>query len=113
MAFQGVNITIKQLPEILLKKTKYIEKLWSKGDYHKIRLLRDSSKSIEILIYHHSAGTDSYFHDTEARYYSWEDIQVMSENKLENGENFMVVVMPYKSGVHFTKGSLAPHFTSN
>jgi hypothetical protein len=106
--FKGLSITINQAPKVVRNKAKLVRKLWREGNLTKLRELRDLSKNMEIIIYHHSFGTDSYYHDIEGRYYTWNQIQHMSNTKLDAGKTFLTVVMPYKSGIHFTKSSLSP-----
>ncbi|MGN7203937.1 hypothetical protein ACTHQF_06655 [Pedobacter sp. SAFR-022] len=104
-----VSINDKSVPKVIRKKAKLIAELWKKNKIDKLRELRESSKNFGIHIYHHSQGTDSYYHDTEGRYYAWAQIEAMDLLRLNNGEHFSTVVIPYKAGIHFIKSSLAPN----
>jgi hypothetical protein len=108
-----ISINDKSVPKVIRRKAKLIAELWAKGKFDKLRALRDSSRSFDIQIYHHSQGTDSYYHDTEGRYYTWAQIEAMDARRLDAGEHFSTVVIPYKAGIHFTKSSLAPNPSLN
>jgi len=83
-------------------------KLWSSGKLQELRALRDSTQNLQIQIYHHSQGTDSYFHDIEGRYYTWSDVESTTRAKTEAGEHLMCVVMEYKPGRIFIRSTLMP-----
>lgn len=108
-----VSIKDKNVPKVFRKRAKLISELWAKGKFDKLRELRDSSRNFGIYIYHHSQGTDSYFHDAEGRYYTWAQIEAMDAQRLNNGDMFSTVIIPYKAGIYFTKGSLAPNHSLN
>jgi len=110
---KGLQININQAPKVIRKKAKQVLKLWKEFNVIKLRELRDSSTTVEINIYHHSMGTDSYFHDLGGKYYSWEKIESITAAKMESGKTVLTVVMPYKSGMLFHKSSLAPHPSLN
>jgi hypothetical protein len=101
-------IQLTDLPKPLRKKAKQVLKLWSAGKLHDLRALRDSTQNLQIQIYHHSQGTDSYFHDIEGRYYTWSEVESSPRAKTEAGEHLMCVVMEYKPGRTFIRGSLTP-----
>lgn len=103
-----ISINDKSVPKVIRRKAKLIAELWTKGKFDKLRELRDSSKNFGIHIYHHSQGTDSYYHDTEGRYYTWAQIEAMDLQRLNNGEHFSTVVIPHKAGYFFHRSSLAP-----
>ena len=108
-----VSINDKSIPKVFRKRAKLIGELWANGKFDKLRKLRDTSNNFGIHIYHHSQGTDSYYHDTEGRYYTWAEVEAMDARRLDNGEMFSTVVIPYKAGIHFTKGSMAPNPSLN
>jgi hypothetical protein len=108
-----VNINDTKVPKIFRKKAKLIAELWANNKIDKLRELRDNSISFGIYIYHHSHGTDSYYHDTEGRYYTWAQVESMDADRLDKGEHFSTVIIPYKAGIHFTKSSLAPNIILN
>lgn len=94
------------IPKSFKKKSKLVLTLWKNWKIEKLRALRDTSKDVDILIYHNSAGTDSYYHDKEGKYYTWEQVEAYSNAKLANDEKTIVVVFPYKTGVCFQKSSI-------
>lgn len=108
-----ISINHSDVPKPLRNKAKLVRKLWKDFNVIKLREVRDSSKSVEINIYHHSLGTDSYYHDTEGTIYTWEQISLSSSLKMDNGETVITVVMPYRAGVLFYKSSIAPHPSFN
>ena len=110
---KGVKININQVPKVIRSKAKLVRKLWQEFNVIKLRELRDSSNTVEINIYHHSFGMDSYYHDVEGRYYTWAQLNSIAAAKMENGKTVLTVVMPYKSGIVFHKSSLAPHPSLN
>ena len=101
-----ISINDKSVPKVIRKKAKLIAELWTKGKFDKLRELRDSSLNFRIYIYHHSQGTDSYFDDIEGRYYTWAQVEAMDSIRLDAGQHFSTVVIPYKAGVIFHKSSL-------
>jgi hypothetical protein len=108
-----VSINDKSVPKVIRRKAKLIAKLWANNKIDKLRQLRESSKNFSIYIYHHSQGTDSYFDDIEGRYYTWAQIEAMDAHKLDAGEMFSTVVIPYKPGFFFSKSSLQPNPSLN
>jgi hypothetical protein len=100
-----LSINDKSVPKVFRKRAKLVGELWAKRKIDKLRELRDSSRNFGIYIYHHSQGTDSYFHDIEGRYYTWGQIEAIDSQRLNNGEMFSTVVIPYKPGVMFVSNS--------
>jgi|GEM_PF-3039157 len=102
-----IKINGKDVPKVIRKKARRIVELHERKDILGLRALRDSSTNFEINIYHHSQGTDSYYHDTERQYYRWTEIEQLTESKLkEPNKYFAVVVLEYKPGVLFVKRSI-------
>lgn len=108
-----ISINDPSVPKVFRKKAKLVGKLLSKHDLDGLRKLRDTSLSFGVEIYHHSAGTDSYYNDIDGKYYTWAQVEARSSTKLEKGEHFATAVIPYRSGIHFTKSSLAPDISLN
>jgi len=108
-----ISINHPDVPKPLRNKAKLVRKLWKNFNVIKLREVRDSSKSAEINIYHHSFGTDSYYHDLEGKIYTWEQIQESTNIKMDAGLVVMTVVMPYRAGIVFYKSSIAPHPSLN
>jgi hypothetical protein len=103
-----VTIDDNKVPKVFRRKAKLIAELWANNKIDELRKLRDNSPNFRIHIYHHSHGTDSYFHDIEGRYYTWAQVEEMDARRLNNGKHFSTVVIPYASGICFKKGSLSP-----
>lgn len=103
---EPIKINGKEVPKVIRKKARRIVALHERKDIPGLRALRDSSTNFEIIIYHHSQGTDSYYHDTERRYYSWAEIEQMTDSKLKEHKYFAVVVIEYKPGILFVKRSI-------
>lgn len=101
-----VSMSNKKVPKAFKKKARLIAELWASNKIEKLRELRDSSTNFKIYIYHHSEGTDSYYDDITGKYFTWERVSAMDSAKLENGEHFATVVIPYRAGIIFTKSSL-------
>lgn len=95
------------------KKSKLVLSLWRNWKIEKLRALRDRSTDIDILIYHNSAGTDSYYHDKEGRYYTWLEVEAYTNAKLAADQKTIVVVFPWKAGVHFTKSTMLKNLSLN
>ncbi len=108
-----ISINHPSVPKYIKRQAKLVFDLWSKNKIEELRALRDSSKRLEINIYHHSAGTDSYYHDIEGRYYTWAEIQAINAKKLDCGQYFSTVVIAHKEGVIFRKSSLSPNPSLN
>jgi hypothetical protein len=108
-----VDINDRTVPKAFRKKAKQISRLLANNDIAKLKELRDSSKTFGIYIYHHSQGTDSYFDDIAGKYLTWDQVVARDAEKLNNGEHFATVVIPYKAGIIFIKGSLSPNPSLN
>jgi hypothetical protein len=108
-----VSINDKSVSKVFRKKAKLIGELWANGKIDKLQELRDNSRNFGIYIYHHSQGTDSYYHDINGKYYTWAQVEVMDAKRLNNGEHFSTVVIPYKADIHFRKSSLSPNPSLN
>jgi len=93
-----------EVPKIIRRKLAFIEDLCKKRDIPRLRQLRDYSRDLKIDIYHHSEGTESYYHDTEKRYYTEPEIAARADESLGKGEWSISVVLPYKANIIFTSG---------
>lgn len=93
-----------QMPKLIRRKVALIENLCKKRDVSRLRQLRDNSRDLKIDIYHHSQGTESYFHDTDKRYYTEPQIAERADEMLGKGEWSISVVLPYKANIIFTSG---------
>lgn len=113
MVQKKISINDPSLPKFIRKQAKLVSELVEKGKIEKLRALRDKAGRIKINIYHHSAGTDSYYDDIEGKYYSWAEVETIANIIIERGEHLSTVVIPYKSGVVFYKSSLQPNPSLN
>ena len=93
-----------KMPKLVRRKVALIQDLCKKRDVPRLRQLRDNSKDLVIDIYHHSEGTLSYYHDTDKRYYTEQEITMRADEKLNKDEWCISVVVPYKAGIVFTSG---------
>ena len=109
----GVLINISQVPKVMRKKAKLIRKLWQDFNIIKLREVRDSTTSMKINIYHHSFGTDSYYHDIDGTYNTWDQLHARYTDLIDKGENAITIVMPYRAGILFYKSSLSPNPSLN
>lgn len=108
-----VNINDRTVPRAFKKKVKQISRLLANKDVAKLKKLRDGSKNFGIYIYHHSQGTDSYFNDITGKYLSWDEVVSIDKDKLNKGEHFATVVIPYRAGIVFYRSSLSPNPSLN
>jgi hypothetical protein len=102
---KAVEMNDPSIPKMVRRKMKLVMDLWKKHDLTRLRQVRDSSTNLKINIYHNSIGTDSYYHDTEKRYYRWDEVMKLADVSLKQGEKLMSVVLPYKPGVMFVSNS--------
>ena len=103
---QRITMDDPSVPKYFRKMSKLVLKLWKEHNINKLRQIRNSKSNLKLFIYHHSEGTDSYFCDKEARYFTWQQVEALANESLAKDEKSMTVVLPYKSGVFFTRGSI-------
>ena len=92
------------MPKLIRRKLALIDDLCKKRDFARLRFLRDNSRDLKIDLYHHSEGTESYYHDSEKRYYTEKQIADRADKLLGKGEWQISVVLPYKANIIFTSG---------
>ena len=103
-----MSIPLDHMPAPLREKVQYLTILTKHRKLDKLRELRATSNDIGIEIYHHAAGTDSYFCDKDKRYLTWSQLVQTSKEIIDQGANLFTAVIEYKRGVHFTSSATSP-----
>lgn len=104
-SLRPISINDPKVPKYFRKMSKLILKLWQERNLEKLRAIRDSKTNIRLRIYHHSAGTDSYFCDKRSRYFTWAEAEKEVNQETLKGEYTMTVIFPYRANMAFTRGS--------
>ena len=113
MIGKAIRLNDPGVPKVFRKKAKLVMRLLAANNIDGLRKLRDTSSSFGVELYFHSQGTDSYFYDGDGKYYTWKQVEARAAAKLDNGDHFATAVIPFKSGVYFTKSSIAPDISLN
>jgi len=101
-----ISINDPKVPKDFRKHARQLAALCANLNIEKLRAFRERSKRYKVDIYHHSEGTDSYFHDVEGRYYTWSEVEAIDSLRMARGERFSTIVLPYRAGIVFTKSSI-------
>jgi hypothetical protein len=70
---------------------------------HNVEKLRERRRphGINVDIYHHSEGTDSYFCDVRRRYFRWAEVIEEASIKIACGQYLYTSVIEYQKNIHF------------
>jgi hypothetical protein len=65
-----------------------------------LRLRRSNPKGVNVDIYYHSAGTDSYYCDIRKSYFTYKEIMEQADQKTGCGQYLFTAIIKYQAGMH-------------
>jgi len=101
------------IPAWIAKETIVLAIMTETHNVEMLRDRRDHPRGVNVDIYHHSAGTDSYFCDSRKKYMRWSEIMEEADIKIGCGQYLFTSVIEYKAGVHFISSKTSPKPTDN
>jgi hypothetical protein len=102
-----------KIPAWIDAEVKTLIVLTNTHNVEKLRERRANPKGVNVDIYHHSAGTDSYFCDVRKRYLRWREILAEADMKIACGQYLFTAVIEYKEGLHFISSLTQPNPSDN
>lgn len=96
-----------KIPAWIDAEIKFLIALTEAHNLEKLRERRANPKGVQVQIYHHSKGTDSYFCDVHKSYITWKQLNEEANQKVAYGQlgtpvvYLYTAIIEYKEGVHF------------
>jgi len=102
-----------KLPAWIEAEIKFLATLTANHNVEKLRQRRSRPNGVNVDIYHHSAGTDSYFCDVRKKYLRWKEVMSEADSKVACGQYLFTSVIEHKAGVHFISSQTMPDPSHN
>jgi len=87
--------------------------LTNNHNVEKLRERRQRPNGVNVDIYYHSVGTDSYYCDIRKRYFRWKEVMAEADTKVACGQYLFTAVIEHKPGVYFISSSTSPKPSDN
>jgi len=98
-----------KLPGWIDAEVNYLVALTKAHNTEKLRERRANPRGVNVDLYHHSDGFDSYFCDIRKRYFTWKQVMQEAEQKIACGQYLYTAVIEYKEGIHFVSSATDPN----